>query len=105
MSKLGVKSQDKTEQDRTGQVKTGQDGRGFWWILKAKLGKKKTFQPSKVTHGDARRGMQSMSRPRQAEQGHSKARASSRAGGGSAPGGRQAYKDGSLGGVPEAPGP
>ena len=49
--------QDRTGQDRTEQVKTGQDGRGFWWIFEAKLRRKNAIHPSKVTHGDARRGM------------------------------------------------
>ena len=81
--------QDRTRQDRTGQVKTGQDGRGFWCIFEVKLKKENAFHPSKVTPGDARRGMQSMPRPGQAEQGHGKARASSRPGRAPAAGSRQ----------------
>ena len=87
--------QDRTGQDRTGQVKTGQDGRGFWWIFEAKLRREKAFHPSKVTPGDARRGMQSMPRPGQAERGHGKARGGFSARGGPAAGTPRAYKDGS----------
>ena len=89
--------QDRTGQDRTGQVKTGQNGCGFWWIFKGQVETEKLFHPSKVTHGDARRGMQSMPRPGQAEQGQGKARAAFSAGGGPAAGTPRSYKDGSPG--------
>ena len=97
--------QDRIGQDRTGQVKTGQNGCGFWWIFEAKLRRKNAIHPSKVTHGDARRGMRSMPKPGQAEQGQGKARRHPRAGGVPAAGTPRPYKDGSALDNPSKPRP
>ena len=95
--------QDRIGQDRTGQVKTGQNGCGFWWIFEAKLRRKNAIHPSKVTHGDARRGMRSMPKPGQAEQGQGKARRHPPPGGVPAAGTPRPYKDGSPPGTPAGP--
>ena len=92
--------QDRIGQDRTGQVKTGQNGCRFWWIFKPKLRRKNAIHPSKVTHGDTRRGTRSMPKPGQAEQGQGKARRHPRAGGVPAAGTPRPYKDGSPPGTP-----